>query len=68
MEAKSNLTQNDVMTINEVADYLRCHTSTIYRLLKMGKLRGFKLGSDWRFNRETIVKWRLEQETTTNNK
>jgi excisionase family DNA binding protein len=51
-----------VLTVNELADYLRCHSSTIYRLLKHHKIPGFKLGSDWRFNIEAIDKWRAGME------
>lgn len=50
-----------VMTVNELAEYLRVHRSTIYRLLKKGQLPGFKIGSDWRFNVEVIDEWRLRQ-------
>ena len=49
-----------VLTVNELADYLRVHRSTIYRLLKKGQLPGFKIGSDWRFNVEVIDEWRSE--------
>jgi len=51
-----------VMTLEEVADYLRVHPSTIYRLLKKRQLPAFKVGSDWRFNLESIDKWRAEME------
>lgn len=50
-----------VLTVNELAQYLRVHRSTIYRLLKKGELPGFKIGSDWRFNVEVIDDWRLRQ-------
>jgi excisionase family DNA binding protein len=50
-----------VLTVKELSDYLRVHPSTIYRLLKRGDIPGFKLGSDWRFNIETIDRWRLTQ-------
>jgi len=50
-----------VMTVKDVSDYLRVHTSTIYRLLKRGELPAFKMGSDWRFNIESIDQWRLAQ-------
>jgi len=50
-----------VLTVNELADYLRVHRSTIYRLLKKSQLPGFKIGSDWRFNVEVIDEWRLKQ-------
>jgi excisionase family DNA binding protein len=50
-----------VITIGELAEYLRVHRSTLYRLLKKGQLPGFKIGSDWRFNVETIDRWRMQQ-------
>jgi D-beta-D-heptose 7-phosphate kinase/D-beta-D-heptose 1-phosphate adenosyltransferase len=51
----------DVMTIAELAAYLRCNKSTIYRLIKREKLPAFRIGSDWRFKRELIEKWTEEQ-------
>ncbi len=51
-----------VMTLEEVASYLRVHPSTIYRLLKKKQLPAFKVGSDWRFNLESIDKWRTQAE------
>jgi excisionase family DNA binding protein len=52
-----------LMTLQEVAAYLRVHTSTVDRLLKEGKLPAFKFGSDWRFNRENIDAWVKKQQT-----
>ena len=53
-----------VITIGELAEYLRLHRSTLYRLLKKGELPGFKIGSDWRFNVEVIDRWRMQQSTS----
>ena len=53
-----------VITVGELAEYLRVHRSTLYRLLKKGQLPGFKIGSDWRFNVEVIDKWRMQQDAT----
>jgi excisionase family DNA binding protein len=53
-----------VITIGELAEYLRVHRSTLYRLLKKGELPGFKIGSDWRFNVEVIDRWRMQQSTS----
>jgi excisionase family DNA binding protein len=50
-----------VITVGELAEYLRVHRSTLYRLLKKQQLPGFKIGSDWRFNVEAIDRWRLQQ-------
>jgi excisionase family DNA binding protein len=46
-----------VLTVQEVAAYLKVHQSTIYRLLQRGEIPGFKVGSDWRFLAETINEW-----------
>jgi excisionase family DNA binding protein len=51
----------NVLKVADLAGYLRVHQSTIYRLVKRGELPGFRIGSDWRFNREAIDRWRLEQ-------
>lgn len=52
-----------VMTVKELADYLALHPSTVYRLLKLRQIPGFRVGSDWRFNVEEIDRWRLSQPT-----
>jgi len=46
-----------VLTITEVADILRVHPTTIYRLVKRGELPGFKIGGCWRINRASLDKW-----------
>jgi excisionase family DNA binding protein len=46
-----------IMTVDEVAQFLRIHKTTVYRLLKTSKIPAFKVGSDWRFNREEIDRW-----------
>ena len=52
----------NVLTLEEVASYLRVRPSTIYRLVKKKLLPAFKVGSDWRFNLESIDRWRAEAE------
>jgi excisionase family DNA binding protein len=46
-----------VLTLEEVADFLHVHPSTVYRLLKKRRIPAFKMGSDWRFNQESIEQW-----------
>ncbi|MDP8257887.1 MAG: helix-turn-helix domain-containing protein, partial [Candidatus Aadella gelida] len=48
---------NIVMTVDEVADYLKMKTVTIYKHAQTGKLPAFKVGSKWRFKKDTIDKW-----------
>jgi excisionase family DNA binding protein len=52
-----------VMTLEEVSRYLHVHPSTVYRLLKRREIPAFRIGSDWRFNIETIDIWRSNLET-----
>jgi excisionase family DNA binding protein len=56
------LESSRVMTVKELSDYLKVHPSTVYRQLKRGGLPAFKVGSDWRFNIESIDRWRLQQD------
>ena len=47
----------DVMTLNEVAEYLRIPRSTVYKLVQEGRIPGQKVGRQWRFRRETVQAW-----------
>lgn len=57
------MNEHEIMNVKETAAYLRCSTSTLYRLLHKGGLPGWRVGADWRFTREDIDRWRLEQQT-----
>lgn len=46
-----------VMTVKEVADYLRVNQRTVYRLAVERRLPGFKVGATWRFKRTDIDGW-----------
>jgi excisionase family DNA binding protein len=48
---------NEILTTRMVADYLHCHLSTVYRLVKQGKIPHFKLGGDLRFEKAAIDEW-----------
>jgi excisionase family DNA binding protein len=50
----SKMLMNEVLTVAEVAAFLRVNRSTIYKLIRRGELPAFKVGSDWRFNRSQI--------------
>ena len=51
-----------VMTVGEVANYLRIHQTTLYRMLKKGEIPAFRVGSDWRFNSEVVDRWSKGEE------
>lgn len=47
----------DIMTIREVAEYLKLNEKTAYRLAAEGEIPGFKVGGSWRFKRRDIDRW-----------
>jgi excisionase family DNA binding protein len=53
---------DEIITLNELAQYLKVHVSTIYKLLKENKIPAFRVGSDWRFSRREIDRWMLTQQ------
>lgn len=52
----------EIMTIEEVADYLRVKKRTIYEWLKKGKIPAIKTVGQWRFKKEKIDAWLESQE------
>jgi excisionase family DNA binding protein len=53
----------ELMTVEEIAQYLRVTTKTIYRLLKKGSIPTSKVGHLWRFDKGTIDTWLKENAT-----
>lgn len=48
---------DDILTLKEVASYLKLAEKTAYRLAADGKLPGFKVGGSWRFKKLDIEDW-----------
>ncbi len=48
--------EDDILTIKEVAEYLKLNEKTAYRLASEGKIPGFKVGAAWRFRKDEIEK------------
>lgn len=48
---------DDILTLKEVAKYLKLAEKTAYRLAAEGKLPGFKVGGSWRFRRDKLEKF-----------
>lgn len=53
--------EDDILTLKEVALYLKLAEKTAYRLAAEGKLPGFKVGGSWRFEKEDVKQWIKEQ-------
>lgn len=51
------MTKNDIMTIKELADYLKIAEKTAYRFALEKKIPGFKVGTAWRFRKKEIDEW-----------
>ncbi|MDW3681606.1 helix-turn-helix domain-containing protein [Cupriavidus sp. CV2] len=57
----SNATEGEILTIKQVADYLKVTERTIYRLAAAKKIPAFKVGGTWRFSRVDIDNWIRQQ-------
>ena len=57
-----------ILTLQELAEILQVHDSTVRRMLRRGELSGFRVGcgpghlGSWRFAEDTIEAWRKAQE------
>lgn len=49
--------KDEVLTLEELAEYLKLSTSTVYKLVGEGKIPGNKIGRHWRFSRKAIDSW-----------
>ncbi len=49
--------RGEVLTIDELAAYLRIPKSTLYKLVREGKVPCQKVGRHWRFRKPAIDRW-----------
>ena len=49
--------QENLLTADQVARYLRVDKFTIYRLVAQKKIPAFKVGNQWRFKQELLDDW-----------
>lgn len=52
--------EHEVMGVDELADYLRLSKSSVYKMLRVGKIPGRKMGKCWRFHQDSIAQWLKE--------
>ncbi len=57
----SDSTDGDILTLKQVADFLKVTERTIYRLAAAKKIPAFKVGGTWRFLRGDIDQWIKKQ-------
>ena len=51
------MSDNEIMTLEEVADYLKVKPQTIYTWAQEKKIPAAKLGKEWRFKKSVIDIW-----------
>ena len=51
-----------IVTLEEVAKYLRVHKSTVYRMAREGSIPSSKVANQWRFRKARIDEWLMERE------
>lgn len=54
--------ENEFLTAEEVAAFLRIPQSTVYKLAQDHILPGFKVGKHWRFRKTAMQEWIKKQE------
>ena len=53
--------EGEILTLQEVADYLKVTDRTMYRLAAAKRVPAFKVGGTWRFSRAEIDRWIKQQ-------
>lgn len=56
---KNDDAQNDgeVMTIRDVAQYLRISEAKVYELARSGTIPALRIGKSWRFQKDLLKDW-----------
>lgn len=49
--------RDEIMTMDDLAEYLKISKSTLYKLAVENKLPGTKIGKRWRFHKDAIDAW-----------
>jgi len=53
-KSEVSLVMDEILTVREVAEYLKLSRTTIWRWCNEGKLHAFKVGRGWRVHRSEI--------------
>jgi excisionase family DNA binding protein len=55
------MSNEQVLTVKEVAQYLKVNERTIYRMAGAGRVLAFKIGNTWRIRESDLNAWIKEQ-------
>ena len=62
---------SEILTVQDVCEYLKIAKPALYRYVRSGELPGFKMGKMWKFDRQAIDNWvqtKLVEDTETRSK
>lgn len=57
----SSADEGEILTLRQVAEFLKVTDRTIYRLAAAKKIPAFKVGGTWRFSKAEITEWIQQQ-------
>jgi excisionase family DNA binding protein len=52
--------ESTMLTVHEVAQYLRMSEAKVYRLVKEGRIPVIHIGRAWRFRKDLLDKWLVQ--------
>ena len=52
---------HELLTAKEVSDILHIHLSTLHKMIRAAGIPSFRVGSDWRFRKDLLMRWMAEQ-------
>ena len=56
-ESRRTVFEDEMLTIEDLAKYLKLKPQTIYKWAQTGQIPGAKFGKEWRFRRSAIEEW-----------
>jgi excisionase family DNA binding protein len=59
-EKQKDVTDSAIMTVRDVAEYLRMSEAKVYKLVKEGVLPVVRIGKTWRFRKDLLDDWLKE--------
>ena len=68
MKMEDSKSRDGTYTISDLADLLQVKRRTVVALIKKGKLRGFKIGNEWRVKEAAYDEFIRQQECLTKEK
>ena len=51
----------DILTVKQLAEFLQVSDQTVKRAIKAGTLKAFKVGNEWRIEKEAAIEWTQEK-------